>query len=200
MFIDLLWCCCLQNQNTWSTFPDFQYHNCSRLCQIQVQTHGSHGLFLTCENKQQSAMWINFDIIQGILMEHANCTDKIHNHQLYILEQPSSCSTSWMHPSWPHCRLRLSLLLVFLTEHASCCHAQPSILLFISMGWVSHLMPSLLSGWLLTNVQVNNITTLYDTHGHIYITSAILFFSSSHTSSILLGRLADSDPSCLTQQ
>jgi hypothetical protein len=35
--------------------------------------------------------------------------------------------------------------------------------------WVSHLSQSLLSRWLLTNVQVNNTTTLYDTHGHEYI-------------------------------
>jgi hypothetical protein len=60
-------------------------------------------------------------------------------------------------------------------------------------------MPSLLSWWLLTNVQVINITMLYDTHRHIYITLALLFSSSSYTSSILLGRLADSDPSRMTQ-
>ncbi len=94
---------------------------------------------------------------------------------------------------------RLSLLLVCLTEHASCCHAHPSILLFISMGRVSHLTPSLLSWWLLKNVQVNNITLLYDSHGHIYITLALLFFSSSYTSSTLFGRPASSDSSRLTQ-
>jgi hypothetical protein len=37
-------------------------------------------------------------------------------------------------------------------------------------------------------------------HTCIYITSALLFFSSLYTSSILLGRLAGSDPSCLTQE
>jgi hypothetical protein len=103
--------------------------------------------------------------------------DKTHNHELYILEQPSSCSTSQIRPSWPRCRLRLSLCLVFLFEHASCYHAQPSILLFISMGRVSHLTLSLLSGWLLNNVQVNNIMTLHDTHGHIY-TSHRHYYSS----------------------
>jgi hypothetical protein len=119
----------------------------------------------------------------------------MRTHELYILEQPSSCSTLWIWPSWPHCRLRLNLLLVSLPEHPSCCHAQPSILLFISMGRVSHLTPSLLSGWLPTNVQVNNITTLHDTHVHIYIyiTSALLFFSSSYTSS-LSGRLVQTLP------
>jgi hypothetical protein len=34
---------------------------------------------------------------------------------------------------------------------------------------------------------------------HIYITSALLFFSSSYMSSILLGRLGDPDPSHRTQ-
>jgi hypothetical protein len=118
-----------------------------------------------------------------------------------MLEQPSSCSTMRMRPSWPRCRFRLSLLLVSLSEHASCYHAQHSILLFISMGLVSHLTPSLLSGWLLTNVQVNNIITLHNTYIYIYtyITSALLFFSSSYTSSTLFGRLANSDSSRLTQ-
>jgi hypothetical protein len=62
------------------------------------------------------------------------------------------------------------------------------------MDWVSHLTPSLLSGWLLTNVQANNITTLHDTQGH-----TLLFFSSSYTSSTLFGRPASSDSSRLTQ-
>jgi hypothetical protein len=105
---------------------------------------------------------------------------RTHNCDLYILEQPSSCSTLRIRPSQPHCRLRLSLLLVSLSKHASWYHAQPSILLFISMGQVSHLMPSLLSGWLLTSIQVNNIITLYDTHGHTYIhhmrITILLFF------------------------
>ncbi len=35
---------------------------------------------------------------------------------------------------------------------------------------------------------------------HIYITSALLFFSLFHTSSTLLGRLSGPDPSRLTQE
>ncbi len=122
------------------------------------------------------------DTIQGISnrVYIQNHTDRTHNHELYILKRPSSCSTLQIHPSWPRCRHRLSLLLVSLSEHASCYHAQPSILLFISLGQVSHLTPSLLSGWLLTNVQVNNIIMLHDTHGHIYIhhigITILLFF------------------------
>jgi hypothetical protein len=94
------------------------------------------------------------DTIQGISIEYTELYRQTHNHDLYeyLLEQPSSCSTSRIPPSWPRCRLRLSLLLVSLSEHAFCYHAQPGILLFISMGRVSHLTPSLLFGWLLTNV------------------------------------------------
>jgi hypothetical protein len=135
---------------------------CSRRCQIISNVNQ-----LLVVNTLQDLSMEYTEIIQAIT----------HNHDLYILEQPSSCSTSRIRPSWTRCRLRLNLLLVSLSEHASCYHAQPSILLFISMGRVSHLTPSVLSGWLLTNRQVNNITTLHNTHGtHIYITSALLFF------------------------
>jgi hypothetical protein len=59
-------------------------------------------------------------------------------------------------------------------------------------------MPSLLSGWLLTDVQVNNITTLHDTHGHIYIHHiGITILLPSYTSSPILGRPAGTDPSRL---
>jgi hypothetical protein len=71
------------------------------------------------------------------------------------------------------------------------CPGPPSILLFVPMDRVSHLTPSLLSGQLLINVQVNNTAALHDTHGHtsihhIGITILLLFY----TSSVLLGRPA----------
>ncbi len=121
------------------------------------------------------------DTLQDIPIEYTEMIQaRTHNHDLYILEQQSSCSTLRIRPSWPRCRLRLSLLLGSLSEHASCYHAQLSILLFISMGRVSHLTPSLLSGWLFTSVQVNNIIMLHDTHGHTYIhhigITILLFF------------------------
>ncbi len=80
-------------------------------------------------------------------------------------------------------------------EHASCCHTQPSIWLFIATAQVSHLAPSAtVSGWLLTNVQVNITTMLHDTwHTCIYITLALQFIPSSYTSSILLSRLTVPD-------
>ncbi len=143
-------------------------------------------------------MWINFDITQGTSIERMELYRQCVIIKCTYLntEQPSSCSTSRIRA---RCKLRLSLLLVSLTGHAFCCHAQPSILLFISNG--SDFTPHafLVSGWFLTNVQVNNITTLHDTHGHIYITSALLFFSSPCTSSTLFGRPASSNSSHLTQ-
>ncbi len=65
-----------------------------------------------------------------------------------------------MRPSWPLSKLKLSPILASPYEHASV--ATPGcILLFIATVQVSH--PCLpLSGWLLTNVQVNIITTLHD--------------------------------------
>jgi hypothetical protein len=76
------------------------------------------------------------------------------------------------------------------------CPGPSSILLFALTDRVAHLTPSLLPRRLLTNVQVNNITTLHDTHGHTYIhhigiTILLLFY----TSSTLLGRPAGPDPS-----
>ncbi len=55
-----------------------------------------------------------------------------------------------------------------------------------------------LGGFSLIYKYLNIITMLHNicyVHTCIYITSALLFFSSFYTSSILLGRLADPDPS-----
>ncbi len=79
----------------------------------------------------------------------------------HLLEAPLECIIHGLDPGldwasfWPFtsCAFRVA------TPHSvSCCLSQ--------MDRVSHLSPSLLSGWLL---QVNNTTTLYDTHGHAYI-------------------------------
>ncbi len=110
---------------------------------------------------------------------------------LYILEQRSSWSTSRICPSWLCSGLKLSPILALPYEHGSCCHAQLNIWLFIATVQVSHTQHLLLSGWLLTNVQVNITTMLHDTwHTCIYITLVLLFISSFYTSSIFLGRLA----------
>ncbi len=93
---------------------------------------------------------------------------KIDNYMklLYILEQRISWSTSRIRPAWPCSGLRLSPILASPYEHASCCHAQPGSLLFIAKVQVSHLAP-LLSGWLVTNVQVNITTTPHNIWAHV---------------------------------
>ncbi len=149
-------------------------------------------------------MWINFldtNNLPGILGEsHGIIWVRTRDYDLYILEQLSSCSTSRIHPSWPWSRLRLSLLLAFHSKCIHCCHVSSSILLFIPTERVSHLNPLLLSGWLLTNVQVNNTTTLHDTHRHTYIHHiGITILLPFYTSSTLLGRLAGPDSSCRIQ-
>ncbi len=88
---------------------------------------------------------------------------------------------------WPH---PMSMHLVATPSSVSCCLLQ----LF-----KFHTQRLLLSGWLLTNVQVNVTTMLHDTwHTCIYIT-IILLFTPSYTSSILLGMLAVPDSYCLLQ-
>jgi hypothetical protein len=147
-------------------------------------------------------MWISFlkIIIRHTRNVYGIIQVRTHNYNLYILEQPSSWSTSRIRPSWPPSRLRLSLLLVSLSECISCYHVQPSILLLILTDRFSHLTPSLLSGWLLTDIQVNNLTTLHNTHGHIYIHHiGITILLPSYTSSTLLGLPAGTDPSHLIQ-
>jgi hypothetical protein len=128
-----------------------------------------------------------------------NHVARTHNYNLYIIEQPSSWSTSQIRPSWPRSRLRLSLLLALLPKCIRCLSWPPSILLFVPTDRVSHLAPSLPPGRLLANVQVNKITAPHDTHRHINIhhigiTILLLFY----TSSTLLGRPAGPDPSRLT--
>jgi hypothetical protein len=93
---------------------------------------------------------------------------------LYILEQRSSHGTLWIRPSWPRSGLKLSPALASPHKHASCCLAQPGTLLFIEAVQVSP-QCLLLSGWLLTNVQVNITTALHDTwHTCRYITTILL--------------------------
>jgi hypothetical protein len=123
---------------------------------------------------------------------------RTHDYNSYIFERPSSWSTSQIRLSWPRSRLRLSLLLVFLPKCISCLPWPIQYLAVRSNGSGFTLNPSLLSGRLLTNVQVNNITTQHDTHGHTYlhhigITILLVFYTSCN----LLGRPAGLDPSHL---
>ncbi len=124
------------------------------------------------------------------------------NHNLYILERPSSWSTSRIHPSWPQSRVRLRPLLLSSMSLLLICLGPPSILLFTPMAHVSCSNPPSPTGQLHTNIQANNIAMLHHIYvhshtylHHIYITTHFFL----HTSSTLLGRLIDPDPSCLSQ-
>jgi hypothetical protein len=132
---------------------------------------------------------------QGILREHIEIVQvRTHNHDLYILDLLSAPREYVLYGLVPG----LVWLSFWPPSPSMPCHVQPSILLFISMYQISHLTPSLLSGWLLTNVQVNNITTLHDTHEHMYIHHiGITILLPFYTSSTLLGRPAGTDPSRL---
>ncbi len=60
---------------------------------------------------------------------------------------------------WAYCWF--SFPTIFLV-----CFGSPSILLFVPTDQVSHSTPSLLTGRLLTSVQVNNMAALHDTYLH----------------------------------
>jgi hypothetical protein len=116
---------------------------------------------------------------------------------LYILERPSSWSTSRIGPSWPRSRARLSLLLVLLPEYIPYLLCPTQYLVVCSNGSSFTPMPSSLTGQLLTNVLVNKMAVLHDTYTdtHIYITSIlliILFFILLPLP--LTGRLAQTLP------
>jgi hypothetical protein len=107
------------------------------------------------------------------------------NHNLYILEPPSSWSTSRI----PQSRVRLRLLLLSTISILLICFGLPGILQFTPLAHVSRsnppnpvahvssLNPPLPTGRLNTNVQVNNIAMLHliYTDTHIYITFILLF-------------------------
>ncbi len=96
---------------------------------------------------------------------------------LYILEQPSSWSTSLIRPSWPRSRVRLCLLLVLFPQVYSCLLWPTQYLAVFSNGSYFTLNPFLADWRLSTSVQVNNTTALHHLHmdTHIYITSILLF-------------------------
>ncbi len=102
-----------------------------------------------------------------------------HDYDLYILEQPSSWSTSRIRPSWPRSRLRLSLLLAYLSTCVPCCHASLGILLFVPNG-SGFALNSFIAIWVAshkcTSKQHNNAIWHTWTPIYTYIISALLFF------------------------
>ncbi len=96
---------------------------------------------------------------------------------LYILERPSSWSTSRICLSWPWSRGRLSLLLVLFPQVYSCLLWPTQYLAVCSHGSYFALNPFLAYWQPNTSVQVNNMSALHHIHTdtHIYITSILLF-------------------------
>jgi hypothetical protein len=139
-------------------------------------------LFLTCENKQQSVMWINHLGINNCKVHYENCS-VLYSQECRImactrtylnsrlLGAPCECVLHGLDPGLDWASFWPSTSRVFhvaMPHLVSCCSSQ--------MGRVSLLTLSLLSGWLLTNVQVNNTKTLYDTHGHTYVYTSHLHY------------------------
>ncbi len=116
---------------------------------------------------------------------------------LYILEWPSSWSTSRIRPSCPRSRDGLSLLLVLFLKYISCLLWPTQHLAVCSNSSCFTLTPFLLTGRLIARVQVNNMAALHNTYTdtHIYITLislSILFFTLLLPS--LAGRLTQTLP------
>jgi hypothetical protein len=112
---------------------------------------------------------------------------------LYILERPSSWSTSQIRSSWPQSRVELRLLLLCLVSILLVCLGPPSILLFTPTTQIS--CSPFLTGR--TAVQVNNTATphLMYTYTHIYIIFILLFiFFFTLLPHSLAGRLAQTLP------
>ncbi len=145
-------------------------------------------LFLTYENKHQLILRIRFPG-SGKETSYVNaqrCQAWMHNNYYTylnsdLLKVPRKYvlhglvpSSNWA-PLWPY---PMSM-------------PRPAGICCLLQLFKFHTQCLLLSGWLLTNIQVNIITTLHDIgHTCIYITWVLLFISSFYTSSIFLGRLA----------
>jgi hypothetical protein len=99
------------------------------------------------------------------------------NMALYILERPSSWSTSRIRLSWHRSRGRLSLLPVLFPQVYSFLLWPTQYLAICSNGSYFALNPFLASWRHNTSVQVNNTSALHHIHmdTHIYITSILLF-------------------------
>ncbi len=106
-----------------------------------------------------------------------------HSWSTVFLSSPSR-----IRPSWPRSKLKLCPILASTYEHASCCHAQPSILLFIAKGQVSHVAPSAI--WVAfnscTSKHHNNVTR-HTVCAHMYIhhisiTTFLFFVHIFHSS------------------
>ncbi len=118
---------------------------------------------------------------------------------LYILERPSTWSTSQIWPSCPWSMVTLNLLLDLFTQVYSCLFWPTQYLAVCSNGSHFALDPFLACWRPNTCIQENNTLAPYHIHmdTHIYITLTLLFFILFYTSSTPSGRSAVLDPSRL---
>ncbi len=119
---------------------------------------------------------------------------------LYILEQPSSWSTSRIPPSFPQSRDRLNLLLDLFPQVYSCLLWPTQYLAVCSSSSHFTLDPFLACWRPDTCTQVNSTLVLHHIHmdTHIYII-LIIFVLLLYTSSTPSGRPTVLDPSCRAQ-
>ncbi len=118
-------------------------------------------------------------------------TDNYVATSLYILEQPSSGSTSRIRPSCPQSRVRLNLLMVLLLWVYSCL-LWPTQYLALCSNRSHFPLDPLLACWRpITCTQVNNTLVLHHIHmdTHIYITSTLFILLHTLLLLLLAGRL-----------
>jgi hypothetical protein len=117
---------------------------------------------------------------------------------LYILERPSSWSTSRIRPSCPQSRVRLNLLLDLFPQVYSCL-LWPTQYLAVCFNSSHFALDPFLACWQLnTCVKVNNTSALHHIHEdtHIYIILILFILLLLYTSSTPFGRPVVLGPSC----
>ncbi len=153
--------------NSWETWFIFN------LRKININQHCNSIMICTNNIFQKLKAFLSYETI---LLQFCTYLNGL------LLGAPRKCVLHGLDPglNWATCRF--CFLSVFLV-----CSGPPGILLFVPTDQVSHLTPSLLTGWLLTNVQLNNMATLhgtfttyiYTSHCHYYPSSSLYFFHSS---------------------
>ncbi len=115
---------------------------------------------------------------------------------LYILERPSSCSTSWIRSSWLQFKVELRLLLLCIMSTLLVCLGPPSV--WLSPQWLKfHAYPSRPAGQFNTKVQVNNTAVPHLTHTYTHVHITLVLLSVSFFTLLpppLSGRLAQTLP------
>ncbi len=122
-------------------------------------------------------------------MQHVSNTSKIKvssfhtgnyiTMSLYILERPSSRSTSRIRPSCPQSRVRQNLLLDLFPQVYSCLFWPTQCLAVCSNGSHFALNPFLACWWPNTHTSKQHLSTISHTHGHTYFRHIDIIIHSS---------------------